>query len=116
MSRYVIARVRKGTYLTWAGVGSSSAYIVSALFVLRANLTTVSNGHGETAEIETRHSPRTVLANIPAPSCGIGSISTRRELRTSSEKAPWCAGEKADTASVKSPSVCPIRRVMHASK
>lgn len=53
----------------------------------------------------THHSPLTVLANIPAPSCGIGSTSTRRELRTSSENAPRCVDENADTANVKSPSV-----------
>ena len=76
----------------------------------------VSNGTGPTdkkaaeTEVTTHHSPRTVLANIPAPSCGIGSTSTRRELRTSSENAPRCVGEKADTTSVKSPSVCDIPR------
>jgi hypothetical protein len=46
-----------------------------------------------------------VLANIPAPSCGIGSTSIERELLTSSENSPRCVGEKADTTSVKSPSV-----------
>jgi len=61
----------------------------------------------------THHSPCTVLANIPAPSCGIGSTSTRRELRTTREKAPWCVGKKADTARVNSPSErsTPIRQV-----
>jgi hypothetical protein len=52
----------------------------------------------------THHSPRIVLANIPAPSWGIGSTSTHRELRTNSENSPRCVGEKADTTSVKSPS------------
>ena len=58
----------------------------------------------------THHSPLTVLANIPAPSCGIGSTSTRRELRTSSENAPRCVDENADTANVKSPSEFPYRK------
>jgi len=111
ISRCVIVRVREGTYLTWAGVGNSSAYLGSAPFVLRVNnpTTKVSDGTGGPRRLRkrkrTHHSPRTVLANIPAPSCGIGSTSTRRELRTSSEKAPSCVGENADTASVKSPSV-----------
>jgi len=59
------------------------------------------------------HSSRIALENIPAPSCGIASTSTLRELHTITEKSPRCAGEKADMASVTSPSVtlrqCPDR-------
>jgi hypothetical protein len=71
------------------------------------------------------HFPCRVLLNIPAPSCGIESTSTRRELHTKSVNAPWWVGEKADTVSVKSPSGVssqvngredPARRRRHTGK
>jgi len=85
--------------------GNSSTRTNAGVCGCKRILTSV--GVGNSREYRTRvsfvHSPRTTLANIPAPSCGIGSTSTCRELHTLRENSPRCVGEKADMASVTSP-------------